>query len=302
MSIHRPSTLRRILNRIYPFPLVRAQDNRLAQLEATLAHMRASMDAMRSDVLKKVDGSRWHLRDFIDGKAAEPATLTCILCKHTAPTSSLKARTSECIFGGGPLVRHECSHCGAVFGPQKMLRLTPEELSFEYKELYGYYREADSTPSEVRAFHALKPRKGGVYLNYGAGAWSQSVAQLRQAGYTVYAYEPHVDIDSEFLINSESKLTKMRFDGIYSNNVIEHFDDPVKAFKLMASVLKGPESRMAHASPCYDYSVEFTRFHLIFFTGKSVEVLAKLSGLKTDGSERDTINGVTYICHHFLPQ
>lgn len=301
MHPSRPSLARRILHRIFPFPLVRAQEQRLANLESALAQMSKSLEDSKNHILKKIDLSRWQLRDSLLKNQPAPKELTCLLCGHRAPVESFREKVSECIFGGGKLVRHECPVCEAVFGPQKMLQLTPEELGFEYRELYGYYKETDSTDSEIRAFRSLNPRKDGVYLNYGAGAWSNSLKTLRREGYQVFAYEPHVDTPTEHLIQSEERLKSMRFDGIYSNNVIEHFDNPVEAFRLMASVLKGPQARMAHASPCYDYTVEFTRFHLIFFTGKSPEVLARLAGLQTDGRDRDESGPALYICQRFKP-
>ena len=36
---------------------------------------------------------------------------------------------------------------------------------------------------------------------------------------------------------------------------------------------------MAHATPCFEYLYEFTRFHLFFFLGRSRELLAKSAGL-----------------------
>jgi ubiquinone/menaquinone biosynthesis C-methylase UbiE len=53
------------------------------------------------------------------------------------------------------------------------------------------------------------------------------------------------------------------FDGIFSNNVIEHFRDPVAQFEEFRRVLK-PGGVMAHSSPCYEYAYSCTRFHTLF--------------------------------------
>ena len=52
---------------------------------------------------------------------------------------------------------------------------------------------------------------------------------------------------------------------------------------------------MSHASPCYDYLYEFTRFHVIFYTGRSVETLARKVRLRVENRERDG----EFICQLF---
>jgi len=54
----------------------------------------------------------------------------------------------------------------------------------------------------------------------------------------------------------------------------------------MASLTKAG-SLMSHATPCFDYKFEFTRFHLFFFLGRSREVLAKRAGLDVVSFEED---------------
>ena len=71
----------------------------------------------------------------------------------------------------------------------------------------------------------------------------------------------------------------MRFDGIMSHNVIEHFQDPVTELRHMASLLRDKDSVMAHATGCYEYRYEYTRFHTFFYTGRSAAVLAEKAGL-----------------------
>jgi len=54
----------------------------------------------------------------------------------------------------------------------------------------------------------------------------------------------------------------------------------------MAEYLK-PEGRMAHATPCFEYLYEYTRFHLFFFPGRSRFHLARNAGLKIDEFTQD---------------
>ena len=76
------------------------------------------------------------------------------------------------------------------------------------------------------------------------------------------------------------------FLGIFSNNVIEHFRDPVSQFNDFREILK-PGGSMAHSSPCYDYSYDFTRFHTLFLLGKSPYVLAERTGFSATETVRD---------------
>lgn len=48
----------------------------------------------------------------------------------------------------------------------------------------------------------------------------------------------------------------------------------------MKALLKDVNSKMAHSTPCYKYACEYTRFHLVFLTGKSVERLCEKTGFQ----------------------
>ena len=79
----------------------------------------------------------------------------------------------------------------------------------------------------------------------------------------------------------------MRFDGLFSNNVLEHFREPAIELAYMRTLLK-PGGLMAHATPCFEYRFEYTRFHLFFFLGRSRALLASQIGMSikeyvTDG-------------------
>lgn len=210
-------------------------------------------------------------------------TLICPLCDFSGKLTLFKVYETECMFEGGHLLRHQCPNCDLVFGDQKMLALSEVDLSKEYEWHYQVFAEGDSTEQEMRAFYALSPKKDGVYVNWGAGAWSQSLQRLREVGWNVYGYEPHQSANTQapFIIFSEAELLSMQFDGIFSNNVLEHFRYPVRELSLMASLLKA-NGRMSHATPCFEYLYEFTRFHLFFYLGRSRQLLASQSGLEIE--------------------
>ena len=121
--------------------------------------------------------------------------------------------------------------------------------------------------------------KGRLYLDWGCGgAWSRTISQLRREGWDVWGYEPSAEAPGDFVVNQRSAIGA-QFDGIFSNNVIEHFRDPVGQFNDFHQLLK-PGGKMAHSSPCYEYSYEFTRFHTLFLLGKSPEILADRTGFQ----------------------
>ena len=223
---------------------------------------------------------RWQIVDALDSLLFPPETIAmCPICEHSAPCASYETKESECRFGGGRLQRFVCPECGAIFGPLKMMRLSKEQLGEEYRQSYMVYSESNCTLLEKLAFESLHPRKNGVYLNYGAGAWNRTTEDLRADGYEVYDYEPYAPAKSNpWVIRSFADLEKMRFDGIFSNDLIEHLQNPVADMKAMTRLLKrGGE--MAHCSGCYEYAFEYTRFHLFFLTGGSLQRLCSRAGL-----------------------
>lgn len=242
---------------------------------------------------------RWFTVDQMEKLVGGPDELQCPICEHRGPTDSFTVFESYCQFGGGRLVRHECGRCGLVFGPQKMFRLSAEELSHEYRTLYEFYSEGDTTENEIRTFHAMQPRRDGVYLNFGSGGgWNSSVTQLRAQGWNILGFEPYAGGQmSEAVIRSFEQLETMQFDGIMSNNVLEHLVDPLTTFRLWRKLLKGPAPVMAHSTPCYKYLYAITRFHLYFFTGRSLEEICQRTGFHGQWAIQDG----EFLCYRFTP-
>ena len=163
-----------------------------------------------------------------------------------------------------------------------MLAMDAEDLGKEYVDLYKTYSEGDATESEMEVFRAMQPMPGGRYLNYACGRWSESIKLLRQEGFDLYGYEPFVqdgqDLPSHILTRPD-QLADLQFDGLMSHNFIEHLQDPAALFHELDSILK-PGGCMVHATVCYEYAIEYTRFHLLFFLGRSTERLAKRCGFE----------------------
>ena len=233
----------------------------------------------------------------VDAAYLPSARLTCRLCGHDDRREAFVERLAICKFGGGLLRRYQCPACDVIAGDEKIFALSAEELDAEYREHYRFYDEGDSTTSEMRCFFSLNPERGKRYLNWGAGAWSSACERLRAQGWSVLAYEPFVEGDSgqteghrepvkPFTINRLADLKGEQFDGIFSHNLLEHLCDPIATLKLMSSLLR-PGGRMAHATPCFEYLFEYTRFHLFFYCGRSRDVLIERAGLEALHWEAD---------------
>lgn len=240
---------------------------------------------------------RWQVLDALDGLLFPPSmSVKCLVCGHEAPKSTYETRVSECIFGGGRLERFVCPECGCVFGPLKMMALGDSQLASEYSQHYHVYCEGDSRRKEIAAFHALNPQKGGRYLNFGAGAWSKSTIELRAEGWDVYDYEPHAPGGAQdWVLRSYDQLQAVKFDGVFSNDILEHFKDPVAALSRMKTILRDG-GRMSHCTGCYEYAYEYTRFHYVFYTGKSVELLADRCGFRAELGSRLKEDEPAHIC------
>ena len=197
-------------------------------------------------ILEYLTATHWRTVDLLYADDLATREPRCVVCDHTAPRT-FRQHVAECQFGGGHLERYACPECDTVFGPLKMLDLTPAQLALEYRVLYSHYDETDSTESEVRAFQACAPVPGGLYLDWGCGVWAQTIDRLRGDGYDVWGYEPVAPSDNPHVVAREDEISAT-FDAIFSNNVLEHFADPVGEFRRMRSHLK-PGGVMVHASP-----------------------------------------------------
>lgn len=260
-----------------------------SQLQQASDVQEQNLREMKRELVRHQIAAKWNVVDAVERAHGSASPMrTCPLCGHSNEDASFKRYISNCIFGGGILERYQCAACDVVFGADKMFDLSDPELAQEYEWHYKVYEEGDSTEAELRAFHSLDPRREGIYVNYGAGGWSRSVQTLRQEGWNVFAYEPHSSASAvgEWVINSEAEMAKHRFDGLFSNNVLEHLRHPVEDLRRMQAWLK-PGARMAHATPCYEYLYEYTRFHLFFFLGRSRQLLAQGAGLEIQSYEVD---------------
>ena len=292
------SIKRRIVHRLIR-PTTSIYDQRIAELEAKIENLSARLAAQpepidpavfakdeRLALLEKYAvAHHWRTLDLIYDRELRSRELACIICGESGDRDHFEIVEDQCAFGGARLERYRCPSCECVFGAQKFIDLPPELVDLDYRLLYSRYREGDTTDNEVRTFHSLNPERGKTYLNWGSGgAWNRTIAVLRAEGWDIWGYEPSASGGNDFVIAEKAALPEV--DGIISNNVIEHFFDPVQQFREFHALLK-PGALMAHSTACYDYLYPFSRFHTVFLLGKSPEVLAQRSGFEIVSRERD---------------
>lgn len=269
--------------------LVRDEFDEVKYREDESGVMRAAMRELMKQKWERIDEKR------AESESADDV-LTCRICGSQHKRSEYRTMTAECQFGGGELERYVCPDCGAVFGPSKFAALTDDEKGADYALHYRAYDEGDSQEKEVEAFYMLNPNKDGVYLDYGCGRWSGAVSLLREQGYNVYGYEPYAsETGNPYIITDKQEVCRMKFDGIFSNDLAEHLFDPVEDFRFMRSLLRDENSKMSHSTSCYEYKHEDTRFHMNFFLGNSVSVLCEKSGFKLL-ERRDELEERDFIC------
>lgn len=209
-------------------------------------------------------------------------TLQCPICQ--CQQGDFKIFENDCIFlpiAGldQHLVRHQCPECGVIFGTQQMLNLSKEELKNAYAQLFNTgYRDGSeiALQSEIKDLLALNPNTDGVYLNWGAGA-SVAKDKAKELGYTLLNYDPFMVGSLAGYVNMD-EMKNMKFDGIISHDLLEHLQDPIEELILMKSMLK-PEANMIHSTPCYKYCHPYTKYHLFFFEGKSLDIICQKVGL-----------------------
>lgn len=260
--------------------------------ETLLQELSQEIQTLKRDLIQHQTFTKWSLYDELITQITNRQTHpnNCPFCNQNLQGKSLQTFESHCIFGGGNLLRYQCPECDIIFGPTKILSLSPEALSREYFWHYQTYSEGDSTELELKAFYALNPKRDGIYLNWGAGRWSNTLKVLQEEGWNVFGYDPFSPSsnNTELYIQDQNHLSSQRFDGIFSNNVLEHLQDPIADLLKMKAVLKD-DGAMIHATPCFEYMYEYTRFHLFFFLGRSRELLANRTAMKLEKYYRDGI-------------
>lgn len=206
-------------------------------------------------------------------------TVACPICKFVfSKDKPLNKLEADCRFFpisevNQHLVRYQCCNCDVIFGSEEMINLPIDKLNKAYQDLYNSgHREGDTTHVEILLFEKLNPITSGVYINWGAGTNRTSI-EVSKRGYKLLNYDPGIPNNVPGYVATDN-LKNFQFDGIISNNVLDHLQKPINDLLLMKSLLK-PGGKMLHASDGFRYRIDYTKFHLYFFVGRSVSYLAK---------------------------
>lgn len=208
--------------------------------------------------------------------------MRCFICDHELDLNNLKTFKTTCAFLNIPIERYQCYNCDLIFGDLEVLNWSEETLIKNTLKVYETYKEGDTVSFEIHAFRSLSPTKDGLYLNYASGENTTTLDILRAEGYNVYNFEPFAKAScvNPYVIKSKSELMKFKFDGIFSNNAIEHFFKPIEEMKFMNSILND-NGKVCHATGCYIYAWDYSSFHVFYFIGRSLGILSEKSGFKS---------------------
>lgn len=194
--------------------------------------------------------------------------IKCPICKNENDESTIKKLESNCLFLSiegidQHIIRYQCNTCNVIFGPNEMINLESSKLIKAYQDVYASgHREGDATKFEFDLFKMLNPDKSGVYINWGSGT-SRTSDSAFQDGYTLLNYDPGLPSMSGYLTQEELEHLTMKVDGIISNNVLDHLQNPIIDLFFMKSLLKSGGC-MIHASDGFQYKIDYTKFHLFF--------------------------------------
>jgi hypothetical protein len=136
------------------------------------------------------------------------------------------------------------------------------------------------TRDEIGAFNLVNQvGKSGKYLNFGSGKWSQSVPRLRAEGWDLDAYEPcsTARLQDIKIFDNIADLKTNYYDGIFTNDVLEHLQNPIETIKFLGTLLK-ENGLQSHQTPCFSYCCEQSLWHIIFPIGRSVVILVDKAG------------------------
>ena len=148
---------------------------------------------------------------------------------------------------------YRCSKCCGIFVDNADL---PDEIS----EKQRYELHDDDTQDEgyrkfvfpITSSIVNDFSKDSCGLDFGAGTSAIISVVLEEKGYCISNYDPYFHNHKELLEN--------KYDYISSCEVIEHFYNPYKEFKLLKSMLK-PDAKLYLMTDIYDESIDFASWY-----------------------------------------
>lgn len=187
-------------------------------------------------------------------------THICPLCKNNA----------QSYYQDKDINYYRCKICDAVFEDENHRpQSSAEKLRYEIHENdvedLNYQKFVSPiTSSVLKDFTSYS--KG---LDFGAGTGPVISKVLNDNGYTITEYDPY--------FHNYPERLQQKYDYVTSSEVIEHFYDPYKEFKLLKGLLK-PKAKLYCMTDIYDDSIDFGSWyykndptHVFFYTKKTFE-------------------------------
>ena len=206
--------------------------------------------------------------------------LSCYICKFNDKIEKYKIYKANDIFYAGELIRYQCPNCECIFGDLRFLHMDKSEISNDYKDLYSFYSEGDTSNFILESLNKINLGKDKSYLDFACGKDNRTLDLLNENGYDVYGYDLYTNMDHPKCIKNTFK-----FDIVYTNNYIEHLIDPFNDLKKVIDLLKD-DGKLVIISPCCEYCIEFTNYHTFYFLGKSVKYLCNELSINEIYSEK----------------
>ena len=209
--------------------------------------------------------------------------LTCKICNHNDLINKFKIYKAQDIFHAGELIRYECPNCDVIFGDLRFLEMSKSEISEDYKDLYSYYKEGNTSSYILHVINKINLGKDKIYLDYACGNNSDTLNLLNTNNYNTYGYDAYVDNNHPKFINNMNDNNK--FDIIYSNNYIEHVINPYEDLNKLLNLLN-INGKLVLITSCWEYCYEITHYHTFFFLGRSIKYLCDKLNIKEIYSEK----------------
>jgi len=119
-------------------------------------------------------------------------------------------------------------------------------------------------------------------LDYGCGKWNRVTSVLRDRHLIVDGYDKIVT--GPDIVN---KLGSMKYDVIYSSNLLEHFIHPIDDIKEILTHLNN-DGYLIFITVCFEYCYTDTHYHVFYFVGRSLQFLCEKLGIIEVFSQRIT--------------
>jgi len=172
---------------------------------------------------------------------------------------------------------YACPLCKGIFlGREHLLSLDEEKK--RYLKHQNRIEDKDYQNFVSPIVKAVKKSflPGADGLDFGCGRQSVIKYLLQQDGYSVALYDP--------LFKDNREILSKKYDYIACCEVIEHFHDPAKEFKLLLSLLK-PKGKLFCMTDPWDSEKEFASWyykndptHVFFYQQATVACIAEKFG------------------------